>query len=177
LADSPQVLVASDDSVIPPRYLYKYRSIMAGASASLNLERLIVHNELWFANPTLFNDPFDVEFTYTLSRPSGDSSVKCTRLDPQKQFLTSLGIDHHNVSDYLDSIRGSDEDLKAVKDQARRTLTQRGVLTVSAKRNRILMWSHYADEHRGVCLEFTSRADPFNCSARVAYKRHFLRTI
>ena len=36
---------------------------------------------------------------------------------------------------------------------------QCGVLSLSAKNSNILMWSHYADSHKGVCIEYTDYRD------------------
>ena len=43
---------------------------------------------------------------------------------------------------------------------------------MSAKPNDIVMWSHYADAHRGVCLGFstTSADSPFAAAERVSYQ-------
>ncbi len=45
------------------------------------------------------------------------------------------------------------------------------MLSLSAKPDRVLMWSHYAASHAGICLRF-SRAEwafPFRAAQRVAY--------
>ncbi len=31
------------------------------------------------------------------------------------------------------------------------------------------MWSHYADSHKGICLEFDTSFEPFNKSRQVKY--------
>jgi len=36
-----------------------------------------------------------------------------------------------------------------------------------------LMWSHYADNHRGVCLEFATNNDLFRCAQKVIYLRKY----
>ncbi len=41
-------------------------------------------------------------------------------------------------------------------------LQQRGVACFSAKVDDILRWSHYADGHRGSCLEFDTGLEPFS---------------
>jgi len=37
----------------------------------------------------------------------------------------------------------------------------------------ILMWSHYADGHKGICLEFDFLFDPFKKARKVIYSRGF----
>jgi hypothetical protein len=36
-----------------------------------------------------------------------------------------------------------------------------------------LMWSHYTDSHKGICLEFDARADPFIQAAKVIYRKTY----
>lgn len=50
-----------------------------------------------------------------------------------------------------------------------------GILSLTSKRDDILMWSHYADSHKGICLEFdTSIPDsPFALAQPVKYKAKF----
>ncbi|MCA9029682.1 MAG: DUF2971 domain-containing protein [Planctomycetaceae bacterium] len=40
-------------------------------------------------------------------------------------------------------------------DHAKAAMKNYGVLALSDLNNNVLMWSHYGDEHRGLCLEFT----------------------
>ena len=67
----------------------------------------------------------------------------------------------HNLNDPFEfsfdfkvmSIEGVKID-RASLDVAKATMKNYGVFSLSEPNNNILMWSHYADEHRGICLEF-----------------------
>lgn len=50
-----------------------------------------------------------------------------------------------------------------------------GVLCLSERSDDLLLWSHYADGHRGVCIEFDvgAHADVFPCLHRVKYERTY----
>jgi hypothetical protein len=37
----------------------------------------------------------------------------------------------------------------------------------------LLMWSHYADNHRGICLEFTTQNEVMCCATQVEYSNTF----
>lgn len=50
------------------------------------------------------------------------------------------------------------------------SLSKIGVSCFSKNKSNLLMWSHYADSHRGMCLEFDSKAIPFSKSLEVTYK-------
>lgn len=49
------------------------------------------------------------------------------------------------------------------------------ILSLSSNRDNALMWSHYADSHKGICLEFDTRIpnSPFAMSQPVNYKIKF----
>jgi hypothetical protein len=45
-----------------------------------------------------------------------------------------------------------------------------GVCCFSKNLNNLLMWSYYADSHKGICLEFDSNIEPFSKYFEVIYK-------
>ena len=45
-----------------------------------------------------------------------------------------------------------------------------GVCCFSKNNTNLLMWSHYADSHQGICLEFDSKYEPFSKTFDVEYK-------
>lgn len=119
---------------------------------NFNLIRLLVNSEIWFSSPYMLNDPFEVEFEMERMKelPTDDflmewylkkSSFKHTENETKwriekikknpslfyKDLKTDLQIQYHNR-------------LK--------------VSCFSLVFNEILLWSHYADEHKGICLIF-----------------------
>ncbi|SAK91593.1 hypothetical protein AWB78_04938 [Caballeronia calidae] len=44
-----------------------------------------------------------------------------------------------------------------------------GVLCLTDKKDDVLMWAHYAGNHRGVCVGFDSGAEPFDTARKVSY--------
>jgi hypothetical protein len=47
-----------------------------------------------------------------------------------------------------------------IKDELDRELGSSGVFSLSARWDSVLMWSHYADYHRGLCIEFDTTELP-----------------
>lgn len=47
--------------------------------------------------------------------------------------------------------------------------SQIGVACFSSKCDDLLMWAHYADGHRGFCLEFSTQSEPFSRAEPVTY--------
>ena len=58
-------------------------------------------------------------------------------------------------------------------DQARRMNSQLGVACFSENRDDMLLWAHYADGHRGFCLEFDTSAQPFRKAKKVVYSTEY----
>lgn len=52
--------------------------------------------------------------------------------------------------------------------QLQRDLDEVGILSLSAENDHVLMWSHYADYHKGICLRFKAKGS-FGEAHRVRY--------
>lgn len=111
--------------------LYKYRPI------NKNLIDSIVKNELYFSEPSQLNDPFDCQIDI---KKSLSKAIEVTT-ETKKENLILL----------LEETDGLDEWQTNIK--------QFGICSFSLSRegnilSNPLMWSHYADEHKGVCLYY-----------------------
>ena len=141
-----------------PKRLYKYRSFNARTL------RLLSEAEVYYADPSSFNDPLD-------SRPTIQIDVESKHLE--KLLLQMLPVDKKNKYQrlidshrYMSREHGSYNDGSSgencykrllasdVKDILYKEFCDRGVLSLSEKWDCPLMWSHYADEHRGLCIEY-----------------------
>jgi len=59
-----------------------------------------------------------------------------------------------------------------LRDTMKNILFNRGVCCLSALNDHLLMWGHYADGHRGFCLQFDTAEDPmFERATEVHYSR------
>lgn len=125
-----------------PTHLYKYQRLTAHSLASL------LNESVWLSSPTAFNDPFDCAIT--LSREKLNESVDHAITEiSRRQGIPKEKIENH------DKIINLDE---AAYERLRSTLRNRmreiGVLCLSATPYEILMWSHYAENHKGFCVEY-----------------------
>jgi len=152
---------------MPPRRLYKYQAVTARTLENLKLRTL------WFSAPSCFNDPFDCALQVAhadLSEADLDRALAYVRshapLAPSLEAqLTTSGRPSSTFRELM---------VRAVKDafEQRRqvNLHERGVACFSAKKDDILMWAHYADGHRGFCLEFDMSGEPFSRAREVVYR-------
>jgi len=140
---------------VPPMF-YKYRS-MTGESAQW-VERTVLQNEIYFAPASSFNDPFDLRPVFSLdanpARQKDDFLRMSKKFEPHLSESERLS-EARRVMETSLSAENIEHTTAAIQElHAHYLSTNVGILCVSTKRDDILMWSHYADSHRGVCLEF-----------------------
>lgn len=95
---------------------------------SLTKETLTIftNRSLYFTNPSKFNDPFDGQ----LSPREFASELRSIGIEPTSNRI-ELGSNHVST-----------------------ILHNSGVYCLSKKPDDLLMWSHYADSHTGICIGF-----------------------
>jgi hypothetical protein len=121
--------------------LYKFCTFEANSLS------ILINQQVWFSKPADFNDPFDGDFNV---------SDKCTIddfLSISKQTLSLDGLsqfkkDHCGFDGFIQS-----DVLNKYKDIVR-VFKNIGVLCLTPRRDSVLMWSHYADEHKGFSIKF-----------------------
>jgi hypothetical protein len=130
-----------------------------------SVERAICANELFFPHPLLFNDPFDCRPAYSFE--ASDAEWRAY-LKPQFQRRTPLlsesAIDQQ-VEQGLKNLHRTIfpvDQQESLKSKFEQQLRSTGVFSLSARNDHILLWSHYASSHQGVCLGFAhSTAEAF----------------
>lgn len=154
-----------------PTHFYRYRSLSAGAAE--HVERTICHSELYFPKPLSFNDPFDCRPSFLFTATDEELTAYYRRL--LKKYKPQLNREQRRkeaksmLGDWERDLRNP-EAFKWVHQQHTKQITEQiGVLCLSCVRNDILMWSHYADSHRGICLEFDGRFEFFAHAQEVKY--------
>lgn len=147
----------TDPMAIPP-FLYKYK-----AFSNFLLEELC-GSATYFASPNSFNDPLD-------SKPSIEDDLP---LSDKKLLLAALLKEHKPKQDpvqvfarfnYLaweenDADEAAARFTRLIDSEIERLLMQeigkRGVFSLAEKWDCPLMWSHYAHNHEGLCLEYST---------------------
>jgi len=141
-----------------PSYLYKYRSLRTKADREHTL-RIITHNEIYFAKRKEFNDPFDCNFHISCDVDFNTYKARLRKLNPN---MSEEEIDKQTHKDLQPEIIRKRE--RKVNNDIRRVNDKVGIFSMSAKNDDILMWSHYSDHHKGICIEFkTIRGKLFGC--------------
>ena len=140
---------------ICPEKFYKYRSL----SEISGIERTICHNELYFPTPSEFNDPFDCSPPFSHEASDNELLAYLRKSDPQVEL------------DLLRQMQDNPKEQQKFTENFVSVLRNGaiGVLCLSALKDNILMWSHYADSHKGICIEFNGHNDFFARAQVVKY--------
>jgi hypothetical protein len=148
-------------------HLYKYRSL-SGCSSQF-VERLLLNSELYFPRPKEFNDPFDCCPASSFNSTQDELAAYIDGLYRRQMPHLSRAERRRQVSITCKNLlcKCKDERDQIVKLVIEEHVNSAGVLSLSAKHDNILMWSHYADSHRGVCFRFkASSTTPFFARAQ-----------
>jgi hypothetical protein len=162
----------------PPlaRFLYKFRASPRDSSLNAKneyisrLHQIIVDSELWLSSPSNFNDPFDTAGRFEVR---GSDAKRLAHIKALVEKYARAGapaseIQHAHEkaarltdSEILDMLRTSFE--------SQRDST--GVICfVEGDPRDVLMWTHYAADHKGVCLQFEPARDLFTFGRAVGVK-------
>lgn len=164
-------------SIIKPNYpksIFKYRTLTKESLRSLN------EDTVWLADPQYFNDPYecavsaDIEDVFrersllipeemsSMLRENGlsDNAILeffadvANEIGYKKSFLKAFSTCHPEhianraVNDITEAIRRT---LEMVFKKFKSTMR---VCSFTTRQDNMLMWSHYANSHKGFCLEY-----------------------
>ena len=121
-----------------PASIYKYYS---NTERKLNT---VKENKMWYSAPSMFNDPFDCEFMISEDKILNNMlqtipDIKGTKAgSPVWKALKS-------------ELNRQIPKLKMALEHARHTT---GISCFSEKDDSLLMWAHYANNHKGMCVEY-----------------------
>lgn len=119
--------------------LYKYIS-----TNSKSYESILSKKEVYFASPDQLNDPF--EFRPNFVTPSKGKI---------KQYMRSLGASHREILKKLPyAVELFDSNDKSLEELMSAVYKKSAVLCMTPHPDNLLMWAHYGDSHRGVCIGF-----------------------
>jgi hypothetical protein len=142
-----------------PKYLYHYM----GTNLD-HIKTVLIKNKLYFPSPKKFNDPFDCATTVTFSNAKEDvlqqyyhhlmkgeykrKGINRTDEEIKKEAEYGIARGKHKNKEWLNA--RSYEIKKEVKEFGKKLR----IFCLTKKPKDILMWSHYANNHKGIVLQF-----------------------
>lgn len=146
-----------------PLCLYKYRDIES-------VKKIISNNSLLFSSALDFNDPFDCQ---VLIR----TDLKKNQLKNfMRKEIDKPGMSNNKIKEIVKSCKKDKSSFKSLlRTEIKQNINDSGICCFSKNNDNILMWSHYAQNHSGVCLKFDLKKDIvfFTYPFPVNYKADF----
>lgn len=161
-----------DPKAIP--HLYHWQRFNAD-----QVTTLLRDNVIWCSSPATFNDPWDC-------KPYFNSDFVNDPVEIEKHVTSYADMTQRRMPDISEELIAQRQ--KAFRDNPKflaecvEKITH-GLWPVIAERYRVfclgpdsgnlLMWSHYAENHKGICLEFSTQNAVMHCAQQVEYRQEF----
>ena len=152
-----------------PQQLFKYRSLKDDEQVTWARE-LIQEGKIFMPAPEKLNDPCEFKFSMD-HNASEDEKYQCLVRAFLENGLSQAEAKRRAESNSISEISETQGRQCLIKE-----FSQHGIFSVSQLNDNTLMWSHYADNHRGICVCFDVEKlqqgkDGINCILEVKYSR------
>ena len=128
--------------------LYKYRS-MATQDARKHTFDILDNLRLYCPAPACLNDPFECQAAISFDAPVDTKNERAReQLMKENPRLTEIEAIRQAPG------RWRQQEADEGTEFRRRVREDTGMICFSTCRDDILMWSHYAGRHNGICIEF-----------------------
>lgn len=124
---------------------------------NINSLNLLTKGELYFSSPSEFNDPFECEFPIKLKITKNELQAFLNS-NNQNLFSNLEGLKSvieekfdNNIDRYINYLNQNSNEIKKLLYNKRDLIT---ICCLSKKFDNILMWSHYGNNHNGICIGF-----------------------
>lgn len=137
-----------------PRNLYRYQPI------DNKLESSLIDNYLWFSNPLDFNDLYDCNLKLYLERDKKVMARHFKKVNEDASLTGNAPLDAEAFENRVNYLYNNPDELESiVQRQIIKFISTIGICCFSKRDDNLLMWSHYSQSHKGVCLKFDLQND------------------
>ena len=132
--------------------LFKYRSLrLPNGEPNPNTKSIFEGKALWFDKPATFNDPFDCNLRlWTSKTPQRLIEIVRRKIRKDNPHIPEVQI--HELVDLAAKETGNHDSV--FNGQREKIYEKSSVFCWADRGDNIPMFSYYADDHRGICLQF-----------------------
>ncbi len=135
-----------------PRVLYKYRNWEDRFQ-----KRILTKNELYFATTNQFNDPFDASLPFSYNQEDLTDENIFKKLVTTREYRHPLESQEELEKHSRERMRAIDfkanDYWHSIYSDYKENINKKiGICSLTAKRDNLLMWAHYANSHKGFCV-------------------------
>jgi len=128
--------------------LYKYRSLDTEEKIE-HVRDILINHRLYCAPVESFNDPFEFQAQFSYEAPQEIKMKKAIkRICMEKPGISEKQARQLAPSRIFECERNGPD---RIKSHFQKNI---GIVSLAGTLNNILMWSHYANGHKGICIEF-----------------------
>jgi hypothetical protein len=133
-----------DSTYVP--VLYKYRSLEKENDLK-HFYDLLKFGEVYFSEPEKLNDPFDGKIEYAHKEYKDEEILEYSRRH---------GFTNQQMINLEYSLKNNLIDKKTILGKDTYQPKETKILCLSQDETNLLMWTHYANNHKGVCIGFNT---------------------
>jgi hypothetical protein len=159
-----------------PGGLYKYRHFESDKDRE-RVKRALQFGEVYFSSRLELNDPFELQLAFSLN-PDRKKVIKGLVKGAQRAGK-ERGATIKEIRQMQDHLRNVDP--LVIMENVQRAHNERMesgcfVFCMCAAQDDPVLWAHYADSHKGLCIGFDTRAHPFLGATAIDYSEHYPTT-
>ncbi len=154
------------------QFLFRYRHL--NGKHRERTKRILTESVLHFANPTTFNDPFDCKVHFQSSLSAKEIKRRYSEMIKKRRPDLNRKERRKEATDDIKTMK-PDWFLSQITAGLQSSVDNVGVLSLSATDRNILLWSHYAAGHTGLCFKFiaTNHTPFFGRALPVTYAQTY----
>lgn len=137
-----------------PRFLYKY---ISPDTSDIHLADYLVESSFWLSSPTVFNDPFDTSARIVNEGHVLEKRKRWTDISRNQSPHLSKKQRYLEVSRLMASDVNNPENIQKTFQN---NMAKMGISCLTENPRNLLMWGHYAKQHKGIVLQFEIARDP-----------------
>lgn len=145
------------------------------------IENIFVKNLIKFSKVKDFNDPFELkpnftgivndELTEDFKNPEFLKKILIKQFNDNPEINTKMTFEEFFelinsnrivIDAIFNDIINNNQLLGSFKEQYNEGIERFGILSLATQKDNLLMWSHYANSHKGFVIEFDPKNDFFN---------------
>jgi len=135
------------------------------------LEDLFVKQKLYHSLSRGFNDPFECKPYFTMENSKNDA--KNIR-DHLKRVFRNGGMTSKKADALVsNSMKDPNFIRNTIAEITENSFKELRICSFTTNKENLLFWSHYANSHKGICIEFNATVEPISMAFKVEYSNDY----
>jgi hypothetical protein len=157
--------------VRPPSTLYKFKAYSTSLDRK-RVRRMLTRGEVYFARAPDFNDPFELKPRWV---PRGKNSAERRKIFRDEVMKNARGNRSQRRALLAKALKNASlGKIRQNQNAYHKVLeTNVDIFCMSGTKKDLLMWSHYAESHTGLCIHINATRMPFSAAAAVEYSENY----